>query len=176
MIFWVFFFEKTSEVSKRGWRTEGVGARKSFICQRFRPLSCTLFPMPPEEKGTHFWRVSLALFGGLFPPNPSRQPLSKPLKNRRKKSTQQSSKNRKWGRQTGYGNHPPIDDYHRNPIRKFSIDCLDASKTNEQTQPQLATAENQGEEPMRNFSIDPASSIRTSIADPGFCGPRFRDS
>ena len=35
------------EVSKRGWRTEGVGARKSFICQRFRPLFCTLFPMPP---------------------------------------------------------------------------------------------------------------------------------
>ena len=29
----------------------------------------------------------------------------------------------------GYGNRPPIDD--RNPIRKFSIDCLDASKTNE---------------------------------------------
>ena len=26
----------------------------------------------------------------------------------------------------GYGNRPPIDD--RNPIRKFSIDCLDASK------------------------------------------------
>ena len=31
-----------SEVS-----TEGVGARKSFICQRFRPLFCTFFPMPP---------------------------------------------------------------------------------------------------------------------------------
>ena len=29
----------------------------------------------------------------------------------------------------GYGNRPPIDD--RNPIWKFSIDCLDASKTNE---------------------------------------------
>ena len=36
-----------SEVSKRGWRTEEVGARKSFISQRFRPLFCTLFPMPP---------------------------------------------------------------------------------------------------------------------------------
>ena len=29
----------------------------------------------------------------------------------------------------GYGNRPPIDD--RNPIRKFSIDCLGASSTNE---------------------------------------------
>ena len=45
------------------------------------------------------------------------------------------SKNQKWDRQQGYGNRPPIDD--RNPIRKFSIDCLDASKTNEQTQPQV---------------------------------------
>ena len=32
---------------KRGWRTEGVGARRSFLCQRFRPLFCTIFPMPP---------------------------------------------------------------------------------------------------------------------------------
>ena len=29
----------------------------------------------------------------------------------------------------GYGNRSPIDD--RNPIRKFSINCLDASKTND---------------------------------------------
>ena len=29
----------------------------------------------------------------------------------------------------GYGNRPRIDD--RNPTQKFSIDCLDASKTNE---------------------------------------------
>ena len=29
----------------------------------------------------------------------------------------------------GYGNRTPIDD--RNPIRKFSIDCLDGSKTND---------------------------------------------
>ena len=36
-----------SEVSKRGWRTEEVGARKSSICQRFRPLFCALFPMHP---------------------------------------------------------------------------------------------------------------------------------
>ena len=35
----------------------------------------------------------------------------------------------------------------------------------------LATAENQGEKPIRNFSIDPASSIQTSIADPVFADP-----
>ena len=34
-----------------------------------------------------------------------------------------------------YGNRPPIDD--RNPIQQFSIDCLHASKTNNQTRPQL---------------------------------------
>ena len=35
----------------------------------------------------------------------------------------------------------------------------------------LTTAENQGEKPIRNFSIDPASSIRPSIADPVFADP-----
>ena len=35
----------------------------------------------------------------------------------------------------------------------------------------LAIAEKQGEKPIRNFSIDPASSIRTSIADPVFADP-----
>ena len=38
---------KRSEVSKRGWRTEGVGAKKPFKGQRFRSLFCTPFPMPP---------------------------------------------------------------------------------------------------------------------------------
>ena len=33
------------------------------------------------------------------------------------------------GGKQGCGNRPPIDD--RNPIRKFSIDCLDVSKTND---------------------------------------------
>ena len=40
-----------SEVSKRGSRTEGVGTRKSFLCHRFRPLFCTLLPIPHYEKG-----------------------------------------------------------------------------------------------------------------------------
>ena len=70
----------------------------------------------------------------------------------------------------GYGNRPPIDD--RNPIRQFSIDPLDTSKTNGTTRPQLT---HQGREskrkPIRKFSIGPASSIRTSIADPVFADP-----
>ena len=45
-------FEPTvSEASKRGWRTEGVGAKKSFLCHRLRPLFWTLFHIPPYEKG-----------------------------------------------------------------------------------------------------------------------------
>ena len=35
----------------------------------------------------------------------------------------------------------------------------------------FTTAENQREKPIRKFSIDPASSIRTSIADPVFADP-----
>ena len=70
------------EVSKRGWRTEGVGSRNSFIYQRFRPLFCTLFPMPLQEKEDtllenvffcSFWR-----FVCLQPPPAN--PFSKPLK------------------------------------------------------------------------------------------------
>ena len=37
----------------------------------------------------------------------------------------------------------------------------------------LTTAENQRERPIRKFSVDPASSIRTSIADPIFADPVF---
>ena len=62
-------FVFNSEVSKRG-RTEGVGARRSFMCQRFRPLCCTLFPMPPYERGTHFWRTFWPFLGVCLSPNP----------------------------------------------------------------------------------------------------------
>ena len=50
-----------SEVSKRGWRTEGVGARKVpfFLCT-------------PRRRGTHFWRFFGALFGVCLSPTPSR--------------------------------------------------------------------------------------------------------
>ena len=71
----------------------------------------------------------------------------------------------------GYGNHPPVDD--RNPIRKFSIDPLHVppKPMGQLGLNWLTTAENQREKPTRKFSIDPASSIGTSIADPVFADP-----
>ena len=77
----------------------------------------------------------------------------------------------------GYGNdyRPPIDD--RNPMRKFSIDPLDASKTNGTTRPQLT---HHGRESKRK--ADTEIQYRPRIVDtdidcrPRFCGPRFRDS
>ena len=65
-----------SEVSKRGWRTEGVGAKKSFMCQRFRPLCAVPFSYAPLGEGGHisggfFWLC----LGACLPPTPSRQPL-----------------------------------------------------------------------------------------------------
>ena len=54
-----------SEVSKRGWRTEGVGAKKSFLCQSLSPLFCTLFLCPLRRRGTHFWGTFFACFVGV---------------------------------------------------------------------------------------------------------------
>ena len=70
-----------SEVSKRGWRTEGVVTKKSFLCQRLRPLFCTLFFFPPplRRRVTHFWRMFWLLFGVCLSPTPSRQPLLRNL-------------------------------------------------------------------------------------------------
>ena len=65
-----------SEVSKRGWRTEGVGARKSFICQRFKPLSVPFLLCSLRRRGTLFG----PFLGVCLSPTPYRQPLSKPLK------------------------------------------------------------------------------------------------
>ena len=62
-----------SEVSKRGWRTEGVGARKPFKGQRLRPLCCnllTFFLCPLRQKDKR------VLFGGLFVANPFSKPLT----------------------------------------------------------------------------------------------------
>ena len=53
------FMATLSEVSKRGWRTEGVGPRKSFICQRFRPLSV------PFSRGDTFLENFLGSFRGF---------------------------------------------------------------------------------------------------------------
>ena len=75
-----FFFELFkpffSEVSKRGWRTEGVGARKSLPHHKFRPFFCPLFPVPPYEVGGHNSGVHFRLhFGHCWSPTPYRQPL-----------------------------------------------------------------------------------------------------
>ena len=70
----------------------------------------------------------------------------------------------------GYGNRPPIDD--RNLIRKFSIDCLDASKTNELTQPQVTRYCGESRR-----KADTEFQYRPSIvdADPVFADPVFAD-
>ena len=65
-----------SEVSKRGWRTEGVGARKSFLCQRFRFFFCTPFSYALLGEGGHISGELFGLFLGVcLSPTPSRQPL-----------------------------------------------------------------------------------------------------
>ena len=75
----------------------------------------------------------------------------------------------------GYGNRLPIDD--RTPIRKFSIDCLNASKTNEETQRQVTRHCRESRR-----KADTEFQYRPRIVDtdidcgPRFCGPRFRDS
>ena len=74
---WVLLF---SEDSKTDWRTGGVVAKKSFLCQRLRPLFCALFPMPPlRRKGDTFLEVLFACFWGSvsLQPHPS-NPFSKP--------------------------------------------------------------------------------------------------
>ena len=59
---------------------------------------------------------------------------------------------------TRYGNSVSTASMPPKPTSKLSLKWLVAE-------------ENQGEKPIRNFSIDPASSIRTSIADPVFADP-----
>ena len=69
-----------SEVSKRGWRTEGVGARKPLPCRRFGPFSCTLFLCALyEQEKTTLGDNSCCILGaaGRQPPPPN--PFSKPL-------------------------------------------------------------------------------------------------
>ena len=72
----------------------------------------------------------------------------------------------------GYGNRAPIDD--GNPIRKFSIDCLDASEINGTTRPQLTR---HGRELKTKADREIQYRPRTVDTDidcgPRFCGPHF---
>ena len=54
----------------KGLAGRGVGARRSPLCQRFRPLFCALFPMPPLEEGEHNSEERRdRAFGRAFPGN-----------------------------------------------------------------------------------------------------------
>ena len=62
-----------SEVLKRGWRAE-------FLCQRFRPLFCTPFPISPVGEEEHNSGEPFCCFQGPFgrhlpPANPFSEPL-----------------------------------------------------------------------------------------------------
>ena len=62
------------EISKRGWQAERVGAMRSFLCQRFRPLFCTLLPMPSSGEGKrNSGDQFLLYFGPCKSPTSSRQ-------------------------------------------------------------------------------------------------------
>ena len=67
---------RQSEVSKRGWRTEGVGATKSLKGHRFRPLFCTFFSYAPLGEGGHISGEFIGLFGGLFLAKFSAKPVA----------------------------------------------------------------------------------------------------
>ena len=70
----------------------------------------------------------------------------------------------------GRGSCPPIGG--RNPIRKYSSGRLEGSRTNGKLSLNwLASADNQREKPIRNFSIDSTMSIWTSIVDTDFADP-----
>ena len=68
-----------SEVSKRGWRTEGVGARKSFLSQRFRPLFCALSYAPLREGGENLENNFGGGLGRVSRQPPPANPFCKPL-------------------------------------------------------------------------------------------------
>ena len=120
-----------------------------------------------------WWKLNQVLFQFFcFPESPAKtqkKPVRKCVEN-----TQNLRIGNGVGKQ-GYGNRPPIDD--RNPIRKFSIDCLDASKSNDETRLQLTRHCRESKR-----KADTEFQYRPRIVDtdidcgPRFCGPRFRDS
>ena len=59
-----------SEVSKNGWRTEGVGARKSPPHHKFKPFYYPFFLCPLRSRRAQFWGTFFAVFGALLGANP----------------------------------------------------------------------------------------------------------
>ena len=59
-----------SKLSKRGWRTEGVGARKPLPYHRFGPFFCPLFLCPLVSSRTAFWGAFCAVLWALLVANP----------------------------------------------------------------------------------------------------------
>ena len=103
------FRSLVSEVSKRGWRTEGVGATRSFLSQRFRPLFCILFPIPPYEKGNTILGTFLALF--WFPASrqpPPANPFSKLLIVKTKLALSKTGRFLSKAEILGVGSFPPL--------------------------------------------------------------------
>ena len=68
-----------SEVSKRGWRTERVGARNPSHTMHSSQFSAPFFLCLLRSRRTQFWGELLLHFGRCWSPTPSRQPCSKPL-------------------------------------------------------------------------------------------------
>ena len=68
-----------SEVSKRGWRTEGVGARKSLPNRKFRPFSAPFFLCPCEYENTILGDIFCCILGDAGRQPPPANPFSKPL-------------------------------------------------------------------------------------------------
>ena len=83
------------------------------------------------------------------------------------------SKNRKRGRQTGVPGTAIVPLSTIGTRYGNSVSTPYASKTNGATRPQLTRhdRESQRKADIRKFRNDPASSIRTSIADPVFADP-----
>ena len=77
-----------SEVSKRAWWTDGVGARKPLAqgnpSHRSRPFFCTLFPMLPYQQESTILRDNFCcILGAVGRQPPPANPFSKPLMERR---------------------------------------------------------------------------------------------
>ena len=81
-------------------------------------------------------------------------------------------RNENGGCKQGRGNRPSIDD--RNPIRKFSIDCLEASKINGKTWPHLTSQCRQSKRKTNTVVDTDVTSCHHVNCRHRFCGLCFR--